>query len=166
MLRIGSLTATIAIVVCTLLTPGMRAGNGDNDRQAVEGVVRAFEQAVQEFDFAKADSLTTPDVHWIEDSYPIPLEPWPSFFFKAKDARLRIDYRPRDFVVHVKGDVAWVTATLDSIFTADTEAGKTLLGGKGEWRPIFVESEILVRTPNGWKITLGHTTRLPENNPK
>lgn len=85
---------------------------------------------------------------------------------KHKDAKVHIDYRPRDFVVQVKGDVAWVTVTLDSIFSADTEAGKALLGGKSEWHPIFVESEILVRTPDGWRIALGHTTHLPESKAK
>lgn len=164
MRRIRSLAVAIVVAIYILLAFGSRA-EAQDDKTAVENTVRTFERAVQEFDFAKADSLCTPDVRWIEDSYPNPLEPWMrTVLQKHKDARMRIDYRPRDFVVQVKGDVAWVTVTLDSVFTADTEAGKALLGGKSEWRPIFVESEILVKTRDGWRIILGHTTRLPESN--
>ena len=158
--------ATIILATVSVLLSGTRAAGQDDDKKAAESVVRAFEQAVQDFDIAKADSLCTPDARWIEESYPRPIEPWPAFLLKAKDVKLRIDYRPQDFDVHVKGDVAWVTVTLNSIFKADNDAAKALLGGQSEWRPIFVESEILVKTPNGWRIILGHTTRIPESKPK
>ncbi len=35
-----------------------------------------------------------------------------------------------------------------------------MLGGS-VWHVTFVESFILVRTPQGWKITFGHTSMLP-----
>jgi S1-C subfamily serine protease len=35
-----------------------------------------------------------------------------------------------------------------------------MLGGS-EWRGTYVESFILVKTPEGWKIALGHTNMLP-----
>jgi len=166
MKRIRFLSIAVMIVISAFLIPGTLASTQTADQKAVENTVRTFEKAVQDFDFAKADSLCTPGVRWIEDSYPTPLEPWPQFLVKAKDAKLRIDYHPQDFVVQVNGDSAWVTVTLNSVFAADNEAAKALLGGQSEWHPIFVESEILVRTPQGWRIVLGHTTHLPESRSK
>jgi membrane-associated protease RseP (regulator of RpoE activity) len=73
---------------------------------------------------------------------------------------MRIDYHPQDAVAEVRGNVAWVTMTLHSIWTADTPVGRAMLGGS-EWRGTYVESHILVKTPGGWKIAFGHTTMLP-----
>jgi hypothetical protein len=56
-----------------------------------------------------------------------------------------------------------VTEIIDAVFQADTDAGRALIGGKSESHPVFVESEVLLKTPKGWKIVLGHTTRMPES---
>jgi hypothetical protein len=56
-----------------------------------------------------------------------------------------------------------VTDIIDAVFQADTDAGRALIGGKSESHPVFVESEVLLKTPKGWKIVLGHTTRMPES---
>jgi S1-C subfamily serine protease len=53
-----------------------------------------------------------------------------------------------------------VTVTLHSVWTADTPAGQAVLGAR-EGYATYVESFILVKTPSGWKITLGHTDQLP-----
>jgi S1-C subfamily serine protease len=50
--------------------------------------------------------------------------------------------------------------TLHSIWTADTPAGRAILGGS-VWHATFVESFILVKTLAGWKIAFGHTSMLP-----
>jgi S1-C subfamily serine protease len=60
----------------------------------------------------------------------------------------------------VRGDVAWVTVTLHSVWTADAPAAQAMLGVK-EGYATYVESFILVKTPAGWKIALGHTSQLP-----
>jgi hypothetical protein len=72
----------------------------------------------------------------------------------------------------VQGDVAWVTLTLDSTFSADSAEGQKWLQGLKDYclsqapsvscEAIFVESEVLVKTPSGWKIALGHTSLLPK----
>jgi S1-C subfamily serine protease len=49
---------------------------------------------------------------------------------------------------------------LHSVWTADTPAGRALLDGN-ESRATFVESFVLVKTPQGWKMTFGHTSKLP-----
>jgi ketosteroid isomerase-like protein len=41
------------------------------------------------------------------------------------------------------------------------ETGKTSEPDQREWRATYTESEVLVRTPHGWRIALGHTSRLP-----
>ena len=77
-----------------------------------------------------------------------------------KDAGIRIDYHPQNAVAEVRGDVAWVTVTLHSVWTADTPAGQAMLGVR-EGYATYVESFILVKTSAGWKIALGHGGMLP-----
>jgi S1-C subfamily serine protease len=77
-----------------------------------------------------------------------------------RHAAVRIDYRPQDAVAEVQGNVAWVTVTLHSVWTAHTPVGRAMLGGS-EWHATFVESHVLVKTPDGWKLALGHASMLP-----
>jgi len=138
-----------------------RTAPEEDDKQAAINVVVAHEQACQTYDFDKLDSLHTPDARGIEESYPHPFEPDERQGYQAyKDAGVRIDYHPQDAVAEVRGNVAWVTVTLHSVWTADTPAGRAMLGGN-VWHVTFVESFILVKTPAGWKITFGHTSMLP-----
>lgn len=147
----------------------------DNEKNAVEATVRAIEQAFQDYNHAKVISLLTPEARWIEHSLPQKLDDgeWPGFQ-EMKSAGIQITYRPHDFETHVQGDVAWVTVTLDSTFSSDiAETQKLLLppqpdkecssqGTHVSCEITFVESEVLVKTPSGWKIALGHTSRLPK----
>lgn len=164
MKRISFLFATIIFVVAAVLVgPTTSATGHEDDEKAVENVVRAFEQASQELDLDKANALLTPDARWIRSSYPRPLEPWlRSWFPKWRDAKIRIDCHPHDVEVRVRGDVAWATVLVDSIWNADTEAARVMLGtGRSEERYFVVESEVLVRTPNGWRIALVHVSFVP-----
>jgi ketosteroid isomerase-like protein len=134
----------------------------NDEKKAAIAVVLAHEQAVQLYDFDKLDSLHTTDYRGIEESYPHARRK-PQYvedFQPLKDAGIRIDYHPQDAVAEVRGDVAWVTVTLHSVWTADTPAGRVILNGN-EWHATFVESWVLVKTPDGWKIALGHTSQLP-----
>jgi hypothetical protein len=73
--RVGVLFATTVLISIALTACGMRkTSEGDNKKAAIN-VVLAHEQAVQEFDFDKMDSLHTPDARVIEESYPHPFEP-------------------------------------------------------------------------------------------
>ena len=151
----------------------------DSEKSAVEAVVRDFEQAVQDYNFAKADSLVAPEARWITHSLP---ERWKwtgelsGWWQKAKAAGVRITYRPHDFETHVQGDVAWVTPTLDATFSADSAEGQKLLLHPPTAKEdclsqethvsceiTFVESMVLVKTPSGWKIALGHSSRVPKD---
>jgi ketosteroid isomerase-like protein len=163
------------LVALAFVTSGtQRVLAQDDEKNAVEATVRGLEQAAQDYNHAKINSLLTPDARWIESSLPAKPDDleWP-WFVKAKAAGVRITNRPYDFETHVQGDVAWVTVSLDSTFSADTAEGqKLLLQGPKEYclsqgahvscEITFVESEVLVRTPSGWKISLGHTSRLPK----
>ncbi len=138
-----------------------RTASQEDDKQATINVVLAHEQAVQAYDFDKMDSLHTPDARAIEESYPHPFEPDERQGYQAyKDAGIRIDYHPQDAVAEVRGNVAWVTVALHSVWTADTPAGQAMLGVR-EGYATYVESFILLKTPAGWKIALGHTSQLP-----
>jgi ketosteroid isomerase-like protein len=139
-----------------------RAESEEGEKRAAIAVVLAHEQAVQSYDFDKVAALHTADSRGIEESYPQARRK-PQYietFGPLKDAGVRIDYHPQDAVAEVRGDVAWVTVTMHSVWTADTPAGRALLAGD-EWRATFVESWVLVKTPGGWKIALGHTSQLP-----
>ena len=159
--RVWVLVATTVLILFVLAGCSTGSAPEEDDKQAAINVVLAHEQAFENYDFDKVDSLNTPDVRSIEESYPHPFEPTERRDFQSfKDAGIRIAYHPQDAVAEVRGDVAWVTVTLHSVWTADTPAGRTILGGS-VWRVTFVESFVLVKTPGGWKIALGHTNALP-----
>jgi hypothetical protein len=159
--RVGVLFATTVLMLFALTACRTRTAPEEDDKQAAINVVLAHERAVQAYDFDKVDSLHTPDARVIEESYPHPFEPderrgWQP----AKDAGLRVDYHPQDAVADVRGNIAWVTVTLHSVWTADSPASRAILGGS-VWHATFVESFILVKTPAGWKIAFRHTSQLP-----
>ena len=154
------MTVVIFVVLAACRT---RTAPEEDDKKAAIDVVLAHEQACQTYDFDKLDSLHTPDSRGIEESYPHPFEPDERRGYQAyKDAGMRIDYHPQDAVADVRGNIAWVTVTLHSVWTADTPAGRAMLGGS-EWRGTYVESFILETTPAGWKIAFGHTSMLPHD---
>ena len=158
--RVGVHFAT-TVLILFVLTACRTSTAPEDDNKAAINVVLAHERAVQTYDFDKVDSLHTPDARVVEESYPHPFEPderqgWQLY----KDAGLHVDYHPQDAVAEVRGNVAWVTVTLHSIWTADTPAGRAMLGGS-KWRGTWVESFILVKTPAGWKIAFRHTSVLP-----
>lgn len=147
-----------------------------DDQAAVEATVRGYEEAVQVFDFARADSLLAPNARWIERSAPetAAFGEGAGFWAEAKATRVRVRNEPRDFDVHLQGEMAWVTLLVDVTMETDNERARELLarseieetGKEGdpnqrEWRATYAESEILVKTPSGWRIALGHTSRLP-----
>lgn len=147
----------------------------DQDKAAVEAAVRDIEQAVQEYNFAKEKSLLTLEARWIDDSLPFKIADvdWTEFE-KTKAAGVRINYQLHDFETHVQGDVAWVTVTVDATLSADSAEGQKLLHPTPyrecssqtnhiSCTATLVESMVLVKTPGGWKITLGHTSRLPRD---
>ncbi|MGB9431789.1 MAG: PDZ domain-containing protein [Candidatus Acidiferrum sp.] len=159
--RAGVLFATAVLLSFVLAACRARTASEEDDKKAAINVVLAHEQGCRTYDFDKVDSLHTPDARAIEESYPHPFEPDERRSYQPyKDAGMRIDYHPQDAVAEVRGDVAWVTVTLHSTWTADTPAGRAMLGGSA-WHGTYVENFILVKTPAGWKIAFGHTSLLP-----
>jgi hypothetical protein len=159
--RVGVLFATTVLICIALAACRTRTASEEDDKKAAINVVLAHEQACQNYDFDKMDSLHTPDARGMEESYPQPFEPAERQGYQPyKDAGVRIEYHPQDAVAEVRGNVTWVTVTLHSVWNADTPAGRIVLGGS-EWHATYVESFILVKTSEGWKIAFGHTTILP-----
>jgi ketosteroid isomerase-like protein len=175
---------------CEVPRPGQsveRATSSGNDKGssppsdekiAVEGTVIGYEDALQTYDFGKANSFLAQDAKWIERSPPQTAASDGTeggFWTKAKATKVRLRNEPHDFDVHVQENMAWVTLIVDVTTTADNEEARNLLArteteetgklsdpSQHEWRGTYVESEVLTKTPNGWKISLGHTSRLPE----
>jgi ketosteroid isomerase-like protein len=146
----------------------------DNEKAAVETTVRDFEQAFQDYNYAKLNWLLMPDARWIMNSIPNRIDGHWEWLDEPKAAGIRYTLRLHDFETHVQGDVAWVTLTLDQTASADSAEGRQMLlrpnpdkdclsqGTQVSCESTWGESEVLVKTPNGWKITLGSTTRLPK----
>jgi ketosteroid isomerase-like protein len=166
--------AVAVLVALAFVTSGTeRVLAQDNEKSAVEATVRDFEQAFQDYNYAKLNSLLTRDARSIMNSLPEKMDRW-EWHDKTKAAGIRITNRPHDFETHVQGDVAWVTLTLDETLSADSAEGREMLlrpgpdkeclsqGIQVSCESTFVESEVLVKTPSGWKIALIHTTRLPK----
>jgi membrane-associated protease RseP (regulator of RpoE activity) len=158
--QVGVLFATMVLISIVLGACKTRTASEQDDKKAAINVVLAHEQACQNYDFDMLDSLHTADSRGMEESYPQPFEPGARQSYQAdKDAGVHINYHPQDAVAEVRGNVAWVTITLHSVWTSDNPVGRAMIGG--EWHVTFVESFILVKTPVGWKIAFGHTSQLP-----
>jgi ketosteroid isomerase-like protein len=166
MIRSRKLTFTLIFGVAAILMNGLAWAKGD-DEDAVEAVVRTYEGAVEQFDFAKANSLLAPDARWIEDSYPAAAEftgsGWSKRWKDYKVAGMKISQTLRDFNIRVRGDVAWATFSIDSTWIASTAEAKALNEHLTEWKGTFVESIVLVRIRGVWKIALGHTSSIPKS---
>jgi ketosteroid isomerase-like protein len=147
------------------LTTLQAAARGD-EKTAAEETVRKYEHACEVLDFATANSLLTPDARWIEDSYPEPAqftgEGWSRHWQEMKETKVHLRYQVRNFDTHIRGEVAWITVSLDSVATADTPEAIKANGHLREWRGTFVESYVLLREGGKWKVALGHTTLLPK----
>jgi ketosteroid isomerase-like protein len=156
--------SAIFLAASALVNAAPRTAGHEDDEKDVENVMRDFEQAIQESDFEKAHALFTPDARWIENSYSLPVESWlPGWFFRWRDAKFRIDSHLNDIEVHVSGDVAWTTVSVESIWNADNEAARVMQHDRSKVRYLYMESEVLVRTPNGWRIALGHESMISVN---
>ena len=73
--RVGVVFATTVVIFFVLAACRTRTASEEDDKKAAINVVLAHEQAVQEYDLDKVDSLHTPDARVIEESYPHPFEP-------------------------------------------------------------------------------------------
>ena len=152
-----------------------------DERRAVEQTIRSFEAAMQDYDFTKADTFYAPEAKWIEGAeltypelaYPTGQGP---FWTGAKANKVQLVQELHDFDIQIRGDAAWVTMINDTTWTANNEEGRKLLAeseleetgrtsppNQSEWRSSYVESEVLIKTPAGWKIVLGHTSLLPRS---
>lgn len=76
------------------------------------------------------------------------------------------DESAHDFEIHIHGEVAWVTVFVDTTVKVDNDAARALTKNnhpnEREWNTHAVETEVLLKTPHGWKIVLGHTSILPK----
>jgi len=159
--RVGVPLATTVLLCFVLAACRTHTAPQEDDKKAAINVVLAHVQAVQAYDFDKVDSLHTADARVIEESYPHPFEPDERRSWQLnEDAGLHVEYHPQDAVADVRGNIAWVTVTSHSVWTADSPAGQAMLGGT-TWRGTYVESFILVKSAGDWKIAFRHTSALP-----
>jgi len=146
-------------LVLTLGLTGRYSMN--DDKAAIEALVRESEEAFASLDCAKVDDALAPGAKWIENSPPQPAEN-AAWCTKAKAAGIRITYRLYDFDVQVHNDVAWVTLMVDGSFSAGTPEARELMGrprsDPAEWTTTAVESIVLQKIGEDWKMLLGHSS--------
>ena len=154
-----------ASAITLLATANLRAAQQGDERSAAEETVRKYEHACEQFDFTTANSLLVSDARWIEDSYPEPAkftgEGWSKHWEDMKRAKVQLHYQVHDLETHIRGDVAWITLSLNTVATADTPEAIKINGNTREWRGTFVESYVLVKRHREWKVALGHTSLVP-----
>ncbi len=154
----------LPILVPLLWTLGLASGQSVNDdKAAIQALVRESEAAFAALDCGKVDDALAPGAKWIENSPPQPAES-AAWCEKAKAAGIRITYRLHDFDIQVHNDVAWVTLLVDGSFYAGTSDARVLLGhpptDPAEWRITAVESIVLRKMGESWKMVLGHSSVL------
>jgi ketosteroid isomerase-like protein len=154
-----------ASTVILIASTNLEGAKLNDERVGPEETVRKYEHACEQFDFTTANSLLMSDARWIEDSYPEPAkftgQGWSKHWNEMKEANVQLHYQIRDLETHVRGEVAWVTLSLDTIATADTPEAIKINGNVHEWRGTFVESYVLVKPRGDWKVALGHTSLVP-----
>jgi ketosteroid isomerase-like protein len=163
--------AVVGLVVLSCSVAGVGAQKAapgqDDEKKAVENVVRAFEQAVQNYDFDKCLSLLTPQTEWIGAT---PSLPGPAAVSKGledlrhyQEAKVKVTNRPHDLNVQIHGDVAWVTLLLDVTVTFDNDTARAFVHAgptERESTSPYAESEVLLKTPQGWRIVMGHSSPM------
>lgn len=136
-------------------TRGLRAVAQD-DVAAVKDTVRAYYSYYATLDKAKYRALLTDDYVLLEDGKvldadgDIALLPAPDSGFQRTD---EFDFR----TVKVQSDVAYAVYVLKSEIT----------DRQGTRRRVWLESMILRRVGNGWRVTLLHSSRItPPSGPE
>lgn len=167
----STLLVTVAVSGCAGVTPQRpcesSAADLASERAAVEATVRAWEQAYPNYDNDRAHALQDADARYVEGDYPRPMWPVSKVHVAAKEANVRITYRLRDLSTRIEGNVAWVTLTNQVAIDADSDAARALLATMRDLFPTdhdemtFVESAVLVKRADGWKIAFMHSTLLP-----
>lgn len=167
MQQIGRLFIPIILVFAVPLVCGSRALAQESEKKAVENVVRGFEQAVQDYDFDRCNALLMPDAEWIGA---VPNLPGPApatqgleEFRRYQAAKSALMNRPYNVDVRVHGDVAWVTLLVDVTITFDNDTARAFVHARPDERQrvvSYAESEVLLKTPQGWRIVLGHSSTV------
>jgi len=156
---------TLSVAFLSILVSAFAAASEADEKVAVETVVRSLEHAIEQYDFEKANSFMAPDAQWIENSYPgtalFDGKSAGSKHWEAnKAANLHISYKIRNVETRIRGDVAWLTLAIDTTTKADNPAALALNDNLPEWQGTFIESYVLTKDGESWKVVLAHTSFL------
>src|SRR5262249_36442142 len=141
----GVVLAVLLAAVCSASSPGLAQ---TSDVAEIETAARSFFAAYRS-DPSTTGRFLQPNARWIAGGSPAPAQGASAWREEADKAGARItNYTLRDVVTQARGEVAWVTATLDGTWVfSDSDAGGRLMDqgapGQHEWRLTFVESLVL-----------------------
>jgi hypothetical protein len=158
---------TLIALLITVANPPARIFAQTDEKSAVEGQCGSSNNPSRSLISAKPIHCLRPMPAWIEEaSSPALANEWSQWWQDAKAARLRMTNRPHDLEIYIHGDVAWATVFVDTTIEVDNDAARALTRNKHpnerEWVTHAFETEVLLKTPQGWKIVLGHTSLLPK----
>lgn len=109
---------------------------------SAEQAVMTFFDALEAMDFSALDSAVTRDFELVEDTLVLDLEGFVAFLEPFAEAGARITYSFSDFNTEVRGPVAWTRYRNDAVLVMNGRETEL------EW----LESAVLLRTPEGWKV--------------
>ncbi len=93
----------------------------------MEATVRGYEHAIQEYDFAKADSFLAPNAKWIDALFRVCGLRRHRFLCRSESCGRSVTNEPHDFHTQIQGSVAWVTLLVDVTTVAENvDAGNLL----------------------------------------
>lgn len=135
------------LTIATMLSVLGCGGSADDavqeaDAAAVEDVVLAFFDALENMDFQALDATVTPDFELVEDTLVMDLSGFVEYLRPFETAGATISYEFSDFNTEVQGPVAWTRYRNRAVLEMNSERTRY------EW----LESAVLTRGEDGWRI--------------
>lgn len=141
------LATTLACTACTPTPSAESVADRRVDIAAAEGVVLSFFRAIEGMDFEQVRSVVTDDFEIIEDVFLFDTDGFLGLIEPFRDMDASIEYELSDFRTEVAGSVAWTRWRNSAVMTV----------GDQETPFDWVETGVLVRTDDGWRIDRLHS---------
>lgn len=149
-LDLAALAATAAVMVLACVTVAEGRTGDAADAEAAMAATQAACRAFREGDVAAAERLLLPEFTLVSSSSRVDSREQALAEVRAREPRYE-RFENVDMTARVYGDVAMVRGV--------TRLAGTAAGERFELEVRF--TDLLLRTPDGWKLVTSHVTRIP-----
>jgi ketosteroid isomerase-like protein len=149
-LDLAALAATAAVMVLACVTVAEGRTGDSADAEAAMAATQAACTAFREGDVAAAERLLLPEFTLVSSSSRVDSREQALAEVRAREPRYE-RFENVDMTARVYGDVAMVRGV--------TRLAGTAAGERFELDVRF--TDLLLRTPDGWKLVTSHVTRIP-----